>query len=300
MKSKLHLTMVFAPIFAASVGCNSSPLPAELSPLPREQQALGSVPPPSIAGYVHTAAGSKFKIGSGASDQSAQGFSKVVGSYGVFAVDPINHHSAGVPNADAPTGTFTRSASDHEARVLSYFTTAGVPSNQVGGVHSTVSATGGGIAGDPNARIAKSIQYTSIVERVIQGIPVAESHAWARFDDNDDVVAEDVYWPDFPTAALDEALAIADQLKDTTKAAAYRAKLPPEVAATQGRVLVRHSSMSDHGPFVARGCYDVLVKASGEQSGLQVQSGYMRHFGVDGTEFQLPQETRRSDPTPRP
>lgn len=299
MNSEFYFAIAFATIIAGT-GCDSSSKPAEPAPQPREQQSLSSseMASSSIAGYAHTFDKSKFRVGRGPSDLSNSGFLKVVGPYGVFAVDPVNHHAAGVANADSPTGTFTRSASDHEARVLSYFATAGVPSDQVGGVHSTVSAAGGGRGGDPDATRAMSIQYTSIVGRAIKGIPVAESHAWARFDDNDDVVAEDVYWPEIPTDALDEALTIADQLKDTATAAGFRAKLPAEVATAEGRVLIRHSSLAEHGSFVARGCYDVLMRVGGEKAG--VRSGYTRHFGPDGTEFRLPQEMRQDIRTPRP
>jgi hypothetical protein len=294
MKSKLHFAVVFASILAP-IGCNSPPA----EPAPAEQQShslstASGAPPSTIAGYAHTLNKSKFKIGSAPSDQSDSGFLKVVGSDGVFAIDAINHSAAGVANGGAPTGTFTLSASAHEARVLSYFTTAGIPSDQIGGVHSTVSASGGGQSNDPTAgTTATSIRHTSIVERTIQGIPVVESHAWARFDDNDDVVAEDVYWPELPTAALVQAQAIAGYLQDSNRMADYLAKLPVEATAGQGRVVIRHSSMAEHGAFAAYGCYDVFMKG-GER-----EIGFIRHFGADGAELRLPQESRQLPTTAR-
>jgi hypothetical protein len=181
---------------------------------------------------------------------------------------------------------------------LSYFTAAGIPSDQIGGVHSTVSAGGGGKSDDPKAgTTATSIRYTSIVERTIQGIPVVESHAWARFDDNDDVVAEDVYWPELPAAALDQAQAIAGSLKDSIRMADYLSKLPAEVARAQGRVVIRHSSMAEHGAFAAYGCYDVLPKDGEKET--EFSRGFIRHFGADGAELRLPQESRQLPTTPR-
>lgn len=245
--------------------------------------AAGAAAAASVAEYRHTLNNSKFKIGAAPTTRNDNGLLRAVGSFGVFATNPINGSVGGVLNADAPLGTFSMTEPVHRERVRAYFLRAGIPVEQVGGVHSTVSSGGGGLSGVPaTSSQSMPVTYSSILERTIQGISVLESVAWARMNDDGDVVAEEVFWPALPVSVVNEAVAMDISMRDAGQRAAYLGKLPTDVAAAaNGRVVIRHSSLVERGTFVAVACYD----APG-------QNGYRRHFGVDGHELRLPHEMR--------
>jgi hypothetical protein len=140
-------------------------------------------------------------------------------------------------------------------------------------------------------RVADHYYYSSILTRTVSGIPVIESHAWARFDGGGNVVAENVYWPAFDAGVVSDAVGLSQALSRSPQASAtYLAKLPlPEGMASSGRVVIHHSSEFVRSSFESYACYDVLFVPSGG-------GGYERHFDINGVELRLPQELRAANP----
>lgn len=111
--------------------------------------------------------------------------------------------------------------------------------------------------------------------------PVPDSVAWARFNANDDVVAETVYWPPIPAAVLQEA----ESLKAAASAPAWAQTVAdklPKGATGPGNVVIRHTSFAHRGAFWARAAYDVGYKSGG--------FAVTRHFDAAGNEFKTPEE----------
>src|SRR5450432_1327068 len=92
------------------------------------------------------------------------------------------------------------------------------------------------------------------IERLVDGIPVAESLAYARFNNNEQTTSEAFYWPTVPAAVVDAARALHARLADPTMAAAYKALLP---AADQGEgeVLIHHTGSSSTAAFASAATY---------------------------------------------
>ena len=78
------------------------------------------------------------------------------------------------------------------------------------------------------------------LSRAIDGIPVAESHANATMNDQDQSTREEIFWPELPSDVVAGAKAFRDKLKDPAELAAYKAKLPNQ-AQESGEVMLHHS-----------------------------------------------------------
>jgi hypothetical protein len=239
---------------------------------------LGAYP-----GYVHSRGRSRFNAGAVAASRSEGGFAKSIGENGVFAVDSVTGWALAVPNADAPSTQrppLPGSADDHNRRTLEYFRAAGIPAAQISGVHVNALMQGGADAS--GARTGDSLKaYYSVLERSIQGVPVVESRAWARFNADDDVVEESVYWPALP-ASVDADLAA---LKAAAGTANFHSKLTAAVALDpkSGHLAIHHSSPTDHRPFAVQVTYDV--------DPMQHRKAKTRHFDLAGREVAIPNET---------
>ena len=102
-----------------------------------------SADPGGAEGYQHGNARSKFAVGTDRREVAELGFLKVVGSEGTFAVDAHNGLAVAIPNAaSAKTKSgrwYTRDSTQHNQLAMDYFTKAGIPKDQVGGVHATMS-----------------------------------------------------------------------------------------------------------------------------------------------------------------
>ena len=80
--------------------------------------------------------------------------------------------------------------------------------------------------------------YVSVIARQVDGIFVDGSYAWAQFNANDQVVAESVWWPAISAATLNEAEALRTKMADKSQAGAYRSKLPSDITALDGSVVI--------------------------------------------------------------
>jgi hypothetical protein len=83
--------------------------------------------------------------------------------------------------------------------------------------------------------------YCTVINRAIDGVPVAGSHAWAQFNINDDVVAEQVWWPELPASVRADVAALRAMLGDPTALADYRSKLPTAIAGQDPQVVIHHT-----------------------------------------------------------
>jgi hypothetical protein len=254
------------------------------------------------AGYQHGIDHSKFSVGAGQHYVNEFGLLKVVGTEGVFAVDVANGLAVAIPNAHSTRGQlgtwFSQSPDQHNQLVMNYLVGAGIPKEQVAAVHASTSLAARASGEQVPAPEPKIGGYQSILDRKIGDIPVIDSVAWARLDDQGAVLAEWVYWPAIPGRVIAEASHMRETMARDADKKSFIAKLPPGLPP--GNIVIRHSSATSTGAFVAKASYDVqerrpLPKPNAQPS--DTTSGVraiiiIHHFDADGNEFRLPQEQR--------
>ncbi|MCC6903337.1 MAG: hypothetical protein IT377_30470 [Polyangiaceae bacterium] len=263
-------------VLAAFTACGNPPdeLQARESRQPLAQADI-------VQGYLHALPASKFVPGPSPGQVSEFGFQKTVGAFGVFATRK-NGWALGLPNADAPATRrppLVTNGEDHDKRVLSYFLGAGLPSEQVQRVnaHATVGRAGATEDLQGLQTASPTLEwYSSVVSRSIQGVPVAESFAVARFNADDEVVSESVFWPAIPASVVADAVALRAQLADSLTGAQFRAKLPPVLAGEQAMVVIHHSPAPHDGVLLSRASYDVFSPGGMRR---------IRHFDSGGHEL---------------
>jgi hypothetical protein len=239
-----------------------------------------------VPGYQHLFAQSLFKPGDGPRTISDAGFSKIVGSTGVFGVDQINGAVWAIPNADAPSAKrppYTGSGTDHDARVKTYFVNAGLPADQIAAVQTHAMMQGG--MDELGRRIPDSlVAYYSVLSRAVSKIPVAESYAWARFNVDGEVVEEGVCWPPLSAAAIGNAndlLMLAADPPSLSDLADKINQAQPGFGNANGRVVIHHNLSTDRGvPFVVA-TYDSAVVPNGRST---------LHFDRYGHRINFPHE----------
>jgi hypothetical protein len=151
--------------------------------------------------------------------------------------------NGGAPEASLPN--FSDDVAALSTHVRDYFLTFGVPACQVSAVNAASGSNG-------------TIIH---LERAADGIKVAESLAYARFDSDDESTNEGFYWPTLPEHTMASARALLAMTADPAALGAYKAKLPPD-ARGDGSVVIHHSSFADSAPFESRATYDVFGSAS--------------------------------------
>jgi hypothetical protein len=215
-------------------------------------------------GYQHGFERSRFIVGTNGRPMSEFGFIKVVGSEGTFAVDAANGAVIAIPNARSVEQQkavwYMLGADKHNQQVLDYFVAAGIPQDQIGGVHATTSLYASGGADDSSAAQPKIAGWQSILQRVINGVPVIDSVVWARMNEQGKVISEWVYWPPISAKAIDEARQIRAMLLQESDRAAFLFRLPPDLPP--GKVVIRHSSATVGGPFEVFASYDVVERGT--------------------------------------
>jgi hypothetical protein len=255
-------------------------------------------------GYQHGLKQSHFVVGAQPRTVTEAGWSKQQGTDGAFAVSLHNGVAMALPNA-RPNAyqkpLYTKDPSDHEKQVLEYFTSAGIPKDQIGGVHTMTRLSSSGHYGDAHPSPPRVDSYISVLERKVDGYPVPDSVAWAQFDNEGHVISEGVYWPALPASAIRDAGRIKSQLASTSDRSRFLAQIPATLPS--GQVAIRHTSASDQqAPFEAVASYDVLEKktsapAAGATAAKSAGENIsiMRHFDANGVEQRLPQEKRNAE-----
>ncbi|GMU39030.1 MAG: hypothetical protein AMXMBFR58_37900 [Phycisphaerae bacterium] len=231
------------------------------------------------AKYLHAFSHSHFAIGGTTTNKTELGRQKVVGPWGVFATHVKTGMTLALPNADAPSRKappYPGGSPAHDAAVKAYFLGGGLPSEQIEGVQVMTSVTGVAPPTDAEALPPPKLEaYFSKITRQVQGIPVAESFAWARINDKGEVVMESVYWPEIPSTVVARATAFAKNIADSTWNSSFMAKLPN----TPGRLTIHHTPGTWEGAFEATVAFDVPRVG-----------GRVLHFDENGVGFELPDE----------
>jgi hypothetical protein len=254
-------------------------------------------------GYQHGLKQSHFAVGTPAHTISENGWSRQEGSSGTFAVSLHNGLAMAVPNAQPIADQkplYTKDPADHDKQVLEYFVSAGIPRDQIGGVHTMTRLSSSGRYGDAHPTPPRIDGYISVLERKVGGFPVSDSVAWAQLDNDGHVISEGVYWPPIPASTIRDAGRIQQQLASTSDRTKFLAQVPGGLPS--GQVAIRHTSASDQQePFEVMASYDVLERrVSSQPTGTQTAgageaSAVMRHFDVNGAEQRLPQERRNAE-----
>jgi hypothetical protein len=260
------------------------------------------------AGYRHSIERSRFATGSTVEQirpVEEFGFLKVTGRNGVFATNMRNGlviatRSDGMDKAGEAPQQYEGKAETvltpekHNAMVMDYFTGAGIPRNQVRGIHATTYLSASGPAKDAAALRPKIEGYASVLERVVADkYPVAESVAWARLDNEGKTITEWIYWPAIPAKAIAEARLLEEMMTGSRKDD-YLRRLPAK--AREGTVVIHHSSATDEGPVEAFATFDVveLLGTSDQDAGKMSKApsgpAIVRHFDAAGVERRLPSE----------
>lgn len=260
-------------------------------------------------GYQHSIEKSRFSSGADSVQMSPVeefGFAKIKGRNGVFATNLRNglvvatqndgvDKGDEVPQSDAAKAEHLSDPDKHNAMVMDYFLAAGLPRDQVSGVHATTYLTSRGSTDDAAAAPRVVEGYASVLGRVVGGkFPVAESVAWARLDGDGRTVTEWVYWPPIPAKALADAARL-DELTNGPRRDDYLGRLPQGLR--NGQIVIHHTDASDERPFEALATFDVIdargVKAedTGKMTMAPRGSVIVRHFDAAGNERRLPSET---------
>lgn len=293
--------------FAVSAGCAAPVEPssgAAEAPLGTSSQLLATEKAiPTDVGapeYRHRSSVSKIHLGTDNSSRAELGLNKVVGSEGVFSTDPVSGRAMALINADSPAAKVPPLTTDpevHNQRVRKYFEEAGLPADQIASVHVTTTMTGGAKATEALEQGQMKFEgYTSILDRTAWGFHVVESHAIARFNQNDEVTFESVYWPAIPATVVSAAKELDNMVHDPVSGPAFLARLPEAaLAATAPRgVVIHHSTSAFHG-VASFASYDVVVPPANGTKGRR----HTRHFAADGRELFLP-EPQATGPRPPP
>jgi hypothetical protein len=234
--------LVVVAFFAVAAGCNTR---LASSGSPNSGNTGGDLtscqPGKDLAGAQYDVTKSHFAFGGPPVRDDSNGFVRWVGPDGVVAIETTGGE-LGVMNGGAAETNLPDWSTDPVAlgaHVRDYFLSFGVAGCQM-----------------PQTQVLGGSGSVISIARLVDGIPVAESVAYARFNNNEQSTSEGFYWPLVPAAVVDAARALRDRLADPTTAAAYKALLP---AADQGdgQVLIHHTNSASTDAFASAATYDV-------------------------------------------
>jgi hypothetical protein len=227
--------------------------------------ATSCQPGADLTGATYDLSKSRFAFGSTPVQQDASGMTRWVGVDGVVAIESCGLES-GSMNGGAPESGLPDWSTDPatlSAHVRDYFLSMGVAPCQI--ANTAVLASGGAVCSTgPDASCEMTTaQRTIALARGVDGIPVSESNAYARFNVNDQSTSEGFYWPTVPAVTVATARSFRDQLADAAALAAYKARLPSD-AQGDGRIVIHHSSCFglSSSPFQSAATYDVMQSSS--------------------------------------
>jgi len=182
------------------------------------------------------------------------GMTRWTGKDGVVVIGAFGATN-GVMNGGAPESALPDWSEDPDAltaHVRDYWIAMGVAPCQI--LRAQVNA---GVGSDGTH------QRTILLERGLDQIPIAESRAFARFDNADQSTSEGFLFPSIPPEVVAAARAFRDQIADPSGLAAYKSKLPAN-AQGPGGLTIHHSAISfvPNAPFKAAVTWDVLVSSA--------------------------------------
>ena len=277
---KVAICYGVALIGAIGLGCTGAPTePTGRQETRVESAEVASAPAADQPGYYHTASISLFAVGTDAHVALIDGKQKTSGSLGVFVVDMVDGSARAVANAEGTTMIALTDKPDvHNQRVRNYFLGGGLPADQIDTVQAMATMKGSGTVGDSVDSVLAHREfhaYTSAISRVVAGIPVPDSFAWARFQADGTVEAEGVHWPTVPGSVVAAALALQTTLTDPVLGSALMRRLP----GAQPQVVIRHSPAGYPSGQQVFASIDVR-----DRTGLRART---RHFDAAGSELTL-------------
>jgi len=252
-------------------------------------------------GYQHGFEGSRFVVGDAARRSVQYGYIKQRGDSGTIAIKMSNGSAFGVPNAGseyASSSRYAGSPDDHNAQVKGYFLALGLPASQVADVRAMTLLQADGQIGESSPAAPRILGYYSVVSRNVEGVPVADSFAWARLDAEGRVVQEGIYWPALPPTVIAEVRAFKTALADPERRRTLMARIPTDAGAT---AIVIHHSSSEEDQFRTFASLDATTRtflvAPGDNDKRQSigssragGTSVVHHYDINGNEQFLPQE----------
>ena len=253
-------------------------------------ESPGRAPTPQstnmIPGCRQTPETSHFALGQRLRDETDGDWSRVVGSYGVEASHRKTGFFQAIPNANSPAAArppWATNGAAHNAKALEYFSSIGLPADQIAEVVSL--ATMGGSEGKVGL-----VAYTTSIKRRIDGVDVVGSFASVTINVDGDTVSEDIYWPEVRAESLAAVRHIQSGLATAEAHASFRAKLPDGYQTKPERIAIHHT------PSVSATVYpDMAVITVDPDDAFALP----KHFDLSGVEVQLPWEKRPSTPQPK-
>lgn len=218
-------------------------------------------PAPAFEGLVHRFGRSRFELGGDQKTVLADGYEKVVGNLGVFALEIDTGLTMALPNAGSGRELAEPySANPEECRQagVKYFIESGIPETQIRGSHVTTLIRDNGTASDGRDNPPKFVAYNSVLERHIEGIDIPDSVAWVRLAKDGSVVAETVYWPPIDRDAIRNAKALSARWSDRGLRAQIlgRANQHAEIVESTVKTVVHHTPLGERAPIRAYAVFD--------------------------------------------
>lgn len=235
-----------------------------------------------IPGFRMSATASRFALGASARVEEDAVSIRHVGTQGVFAELSNGFVKAGMgPDAaSAKLPPLTTDSALHNERVRAYFSAAGLPADQVARVRVNALMHEEGSYEDSKKGLPPTVRrligFNSIVDRSIDGVLVRNSHAWARFNSADEVVAEEVWWPELPAELHDEVAAFKSVTENNSTMQQYREGLPEKARSAVGVLCVHHPLPLGYDWYL-HVTYDVMLEGE----------NYVRSFDRSGREVRF-------------
>jgi hypothetical protein len=254
-------------VLASTVVACSSGSDAGTSAASAVGTSAACTPGQPLAGASYDITKSRFAFGSKPAAVDAGPLVRWTGSDGVVAIwtdgSEMASMDANAPEADLPDWSADGKAL--AAHVTAYFVSMGVATCEISGTDGTYSAGGGGST-DGTMTVTFPSQSTVGLVRSIDGVPVVESIAFARFDSSEQTTSESFYWPTIPADVVTASRAFHDKLAAPGALAAYKAKLPAD-AQGDGQVVIHHRVSGSSLPFTAVTTYDTVQSTPEDDGG---------------------------------
>lgn len=226
--------------------------------------------------YAHSIENSRFNPGIKASRGIEGNYERIIGEKGVFMKDMVTGATLLVPNA-VSTGPksmetlkaempklLTDDPEKHNAEVKSYLIDAGIPSHEVSETYITATMGGGEVKKGIQPAESKLLWYTTHLKRVLNGIPVEGSYAFATLDAEGNSFSEGVYWPSIPAPVVRKAIALKNKLSSAVEEQQFRGKvkdiLPNDSKVEAGEVRIVHTGAGHHGQFEVKAVYSLVAR----------------------------------------
>lgn len=225
-----------------------------------------------LPGASYDVSKSRFSFGATPKREELRGGGvKWVGPQGALAIFP-NGYVLATLNADVKVNETPWSASEEAMRTHEeeYFRSMGLQKCQTSaGGQLWFGTKTEGPTGPPRTTSEPSLFPLA---RRLDDIPVVGSLAVAKLNNEDQSTYEAFFWPTISSEIVAKARAFRDDLKDPSKLAAYKSKLPQD-ARGEGTVAIHHSGLKMTAEVTALITWDTLrgnVASSFDVDGVNV------------------------------